>query len=69
MLREETQKEIKCRKEAQNKYSYVGSRFYDGLLNVKDGRGCIDENGQQVIPCRYKDQILFSDNGYACVNI
>lgn len=71
MLREETQKEIKCRKEAQNKYSYVGSRFYDGLLNVKDGWGwgCIDENGQQVIPCRYKDQILFSDNGYARVNM
>lgn len=71
MLREETQKEIKCRKDAQNKYSYVGSRFYDGLLNVKDGWGwgCIDENGRQVIPCRYKDQILFSDNGYARVNM
>lgn len=71
MLREETSKEERCRIEAANRFSQVGFRFYDGLLNVKDGWGwgCINDDGEQVIPCKYADQILFSDTGYARVNM
>lgn len=70
MLKAETPKEVLARIAAANNYMSVDYRFYGGLLNVKDGRGwgCIDSDGNKVIPCRYKDKILFDDNGYACVN-
>lgn len=70
MLKDETPKEVQTRLAAANKYESVGYRFYDGLLNVKNGWGwgCIDADGNQVIPCKYRDSILFDDNGYARVN-
>lgn len=69
MTPEETPQEIQARIAAADRYVQVDYQFYDGLLNVKNGYGwgCIDVNGNQIVPCRYKDKVYF-DGEYARVN-
>lgn len=61
---QETDKEIKARAQASQKYDETGFWFYNGLLGVKAGGkwGFINDEGRLVIPCQFSDRPIFEGN-------